>query len=561
MLSTSPWAWIGFALAAGCQAPAASPAPFAPPAVVIPAMPPSAAAAPDPLAELRARGSFHAEPIHIPADGDLPEQWIVFLGSSTVARAAWRVRRDAPPTLLRGWPDGVRVVAYRRAADEVDIIVETLAVLAQPARLRAAIPVPFERPSRPHVGWRDSVFGPRPSARPSLDLAGIRDLADLNARLAAPEPAPPPEGAPSVRLTAARSLRHLQAAIASSGLAYGRLWQRTFIEPRARYDAAEFVARPEARRVLASLAEPGPEATFFEPIPGTEVHTTVEAGREVIDAALDVADGAPPSEAARCVVPGHAVTPESAALLREQVPGEPMLVAEAAWGERGSVTVATDAEGKAIAMFHEGDYVHASYLLAGGRENARPFAAPHFTAAFADIDGDGRTDVVLREEGADGLRMWAFLTPPVLPPHNTDLLADDACTPYVRAAKTADDAAAELARMPVRAAIPAEVRRLLAPAPTAARVFYYHREVDGTHRLIEAASDDRRDWWQMRARCDEARGCVLRCEARRPVCRSMLLSGSTALPYREAYYWPAWNGARMELFAAAFESDGTSTAF
>jgi hypothetical protein len=204
---------------------------------------------------------------------------------------------------------------------------------------------------------------------------------------------------------------------------------------------------------------------------------------------------------------------------------------------------------------------HLATFLATVREERGPIAAPHFTAAFADIDGDGRTDVVLREEGADGLRTWAFLTPPVLPPHDTDLLADDASMTYVRAAKTADDAAAELARMTVRAATPAAVRRLLAQAPTAARVFYYHRKVDGTRGLIEAAPDDRRDWWQKRARCDEALGCVLRCEARRPVCRSMLMSGRTALPYREVYYWPAWNGARMELFAAAFESDWISTAF
>lgn len=560
MLSTSPRVWIGFVLAAGCQAPAVSHAPPTPPAVVIASTPPRASAALDPLAEIRARGSFHAEPIHIPADGDLPEQWIVFLGSPTVARAVWRVRRDASPTPLRGWPDGVRVVAHRLAGDGVHVIVETLAVLAQPARLRAAIPIPFERPPRPQIGWSESVFGPRPAARPSLDLAGVRDLADLDARLTAPAPAPLPEGAPSARLAAATSLRHLQATIASRGLDYGHLWQRTFIEPRARYEAAAFSARPEARRVLASLAEPGPEATFFGSAPEPEVHTTVEAGREVIDAVLDVADGAPPSEAARRVVPGHAVTPESAALLREQVPGEPTLLAEAAWGERGSVTVAADAEGKAIAMFHEGDYVHVSSLLAGAREDARPVTAPRFTAAFADIDGDGRTDVVLRAESADGSSSWAFVTPPVLPPPDTDLLADDASAPYALAAKTAGEAAAELVHMPTRAATPAEVRRLLAPAPMAARIFYY-READGTRGLLEAAPADRRGWWQTRARCNEAGGCVLRCEARRPVCRSMLLSGSTALPYREAYYWPAWKDGRMQLFAAAFASDGTSTAF
>src|SRR5689334_16496110 len=134
MLSTSTRVWIGFVLVAGCQAPAVSHAPSTPPVVVI-ASTPRASAALDPLAELRARGSFHAEPIHIPADGDLPEQWIVFLGSPTVARAVWRVRRDAPDAPLRGWPDGVRVVAHRLANDVVHVIVETVAVLAQPAGL------------------------------------------------------------------------------------------------------------------------------------------------------------------------------------------------------------------------------------------------------------------------------------------------------------------------------------------------------------------------------------------------------------------------------------------
>ncbi|APR76407.1 Hypothetical protein A7982_01754 [Minicystis rosea] len=518
---------------------------------MIPSAPPSASAAPepprDPLAALRARGSFHTEPIHVVAEERVPEQWIVMLGSPAAARAAWRVRREGPPEPLRGWPDGVRVLGARRAHDAVYVLIETLAVLGQPAGLRAAVRVPLA----PEVGTLEGA--PLGRTLPAVD---VRDLSALDARLAAPSH--PADGSAAVEL-AERLLRDAKSVIPSGGLVYGRHWQRTFLEPRERIDAGVLARRPETKRIVEALRALDPSAP--DALEGGLVFTRSEAGREVIDAFYDLAEPAPPRDDARRVVSGYAVTAESMALFREQIPGELVPIAEAAWGERGSVSIAADPEQHtALAMFREGDFVHVSQL------HERPTGASlveaeRFTAAFADVDGDGRTDVVLRGDGGDRPHTWVFLTPAALPPSNLDLAADAASAPWVYAAKTADEAATALVRAPARVAKAAEVRRLLG-GPTPPHVYYF-RESEEHAGIVETTGRDADDWWKTRARCGGYGhlGCELRCDRRRPVCQSLERSGSTRLPYREAYYWPAWIGGRLRLHAAAFASDGTPTAW
>jgi hypothetical protein len=535
--------------------------PVAPPPTTLqlPAAPPTVATEPrapvpppDPLADLRARGNLHGEPIHVEATADSPEQWIAFLGAPSVARAAWRVVAGHPPAPVDGWPAGMKVLESRQVANVVYVLVETLAVVGQPAGLRAAWPIAVARNPGPRIGWSDPPG-------PSLALAGMRDLVGLEARLATPGD----DRGAQVRVAAGKSLAALEAALSPRGVDHGFVWQGAFIEPRGHFDAAGFARRPEASRVRASL---GPSSSidfwFGGQGDGPQVHTATEGGREVIDLFVEPAPTASRVETARHVVAGHPVSPESLALLREQEADEPAPIAEAPWGEHGTVSVAAFPSRQTVAvLFHDGDYVSVHRVLTDHTVPRRVWA-DRFQAAFADLDGDGRTDVVLRGETGARSHTWAVLTPGVLPTPSSGLLTDDASDAWALPEKTVDQAVQALLKMPARAAAVAEMTRLLSRSARMPDRVLTFVESKATEAIEEAPPAQRAAWWRQRSGC-RAQGmeCEVWCDPVRPVCQSALHSGGTVIPYQTAFYWPVWSGGRVRLFAAAFATDGSGEVF
>jgi hypothetical protein len=176
-------------------------------------------------------------------------------------------------------------------------------------------------------------------------------------------------------------------------------------------------------------------------------------------------------------------------------------------------------------------------------------------AAFADVDGDGRTDVVLRMAGSrsDGSKLaWTqvFLSPPPSV-QTTAAEADLATALAVMDAPDAKAAARAAAAVAVRPVSREEACQVLASATTPAG---FRKAATSGARLLQFQQPGRPTWrpkivplakiaagdvHDLGAHCAD-----LKCDRTRPYC-------SYTVPGDSLHVWFSWNGSRLEIQGAA----------
>jgi hypothetical protein len=556
----------------------------------------------DALAEVRDRGPMHIPPIHLPARAEVPERWLVVLGAPEMARAAWLVTPGAlhdPLRSVEGWPVGVRVVGSIVRDSVAYLLLDSVALLDQPAGMRAV--------------WFDGFGSPSPlTLAPPSALRDVGDLDELARRVDAtraaaaqenasdpPTPAEedPPYGAlMAASKKAAKSEAALAAGISEQGVDFYAEWQATFRKLEERAATERALSTPRGRQIAGLLKDViksdrcegdaceaetdlGRAALRFAPEKGKWAIRAVE--RE----AVPVRGPAPTVAHA---VPQTGSLAATKSVLREQVRRTKEILGEAplqtgprARGD-GSATIGvavTDLdEGGLAAVLHDGDYARVLPLASLGPVAAE-LVDERWEARFADVDGDGRTDAVVRGSGrgSDGAPLafaQVLLTPPASV-QGDEMTVDHASDVAVLQATTVDLAVQAALAVPSRGVSVEEACSLLgrlhwtsakddlrAIATDDARVLAFDDPSLPTWRarvvpIADVDADDIRQTSLVRAHYDweSGRRCKeLVCAPGRPVC--WVADGVWA-----EYFWFAWPGAegpaaKPKLQAAAFWSGG-----
>ncbi len=369
---------------------------------------------------MHGRGDPHAQPLALPRDARGRDRWLVFAGTTDVAVGAWRVARaptgEVEVEPVERWPTGVRVLGGVVDAGVAYVLLESVAVLDQPAGLRGV--------------WIDGGSRASPFDGSPMGLADVTDAAALAARVAHPPPVGSTERTAVALLSTLRaagaSAPMLARALAAEGADVGVAWQSTFLQRIGRLDGEGTAPSPLADRALAIVRAAATTqacgADSCEAWTDTGhaiVRFAVQGGRWVVRALIEDAPltRAPATGAPRAVPPA-ADTASTEALLRarardvKQLLGEAPLTASGGTIGVGLTDLTPDAP---VLALREGNAARVFPIDAG---TVRAEAAEaHWDAAFADVDGDGRTDVVVRMTGKrpDGSPVaWtqAFLAPP-----------------------------------------------------------------------------------------------------------------------------------------------------
>ncbi|HZU85587.1 MAG TPA: VCBS repeat-containing protein [Polyangiaceae bacterium] len=549
-----------------CQRPASAPPPPPPPAAIAggaPAQAPPApvvtppAAWPAALADvLRDRGQPHAQPLALPPDERGRSRWLAFVGPPDVALGAWHVSLGAEGGAelapVEHWPTGVRVVGGVVEAGVAYVLLESVGVLDQPAGLRAA--------------WIDSLTAPSPFESAPMALSDVRSAGELAERV---KRAPLEGDAPGLLAAlraASASPSALGASVGAEGADVQIAWQGLFTQRMGHLDADTAAASPLAGAVLNVLRE----AASTQACGADACEAWTDAGRAVVRfARLDgrwlvrsVTQDAPTARASAAPSPARQVTAspeasETEALLRararrvERALGQAPLTASG-----GTIGVAhTDLTADApVVVVREGAAVRVFELDAGGARAEGGEA--RWEAAFADVDGDGRTDVVVHMSApgsGGGLPVaWtqAFLAPP----------------PSVQATRLEPDLASALATMDApdaaaasRAAVAVPMGRVSRDAAcrllaTAGTPLGFRRQAAADARLLHFDEPGMPTWRPKvvslaRLAVDDVRGigdhCTeLVCSATRPYC-------AWAAGADSEHFWFDWREGRLQIIGAA----------
>jgi hypothetical protein len=165
-------------------------------------------------------------------------------------------------------------------------------------------------------------------------------------------------------------------------------------------------------------------------------------------------------------------------------------------------------------------------------------------AGFADVDGDGFTDLVVRTPGKDARTPLVFLVPPAS--RTMEVMQPDAASLWpLREATSLDDAIRRAVAIPSRGLTSAEACALLT-GPVAAGVAlfeYTEPNIFDAGRTMRRVSPARhRELQGTDARCAEP----LKCSPTRPVCRDRFESDPSL-----SYYWFHWPKGQLQLAAQA----------
>ncbi len=503
-------------------------------------------------------GAPHAQPL--PLDAEDHERWLAVVGTTDQALGAFRVARGqdgayaADP--VADWPTAVRVVGGVRASGVTYVLLETLPALDQPGGLRGV--------------WIDGGSRRSPFETSPLALAGTRDMDDLATRLRQPSALGSAErNAVSLVATlraASASPGALARTLATDGVDVGNVWQSMFVQPVGHLDGQG--AAPSAltdrvlsvvRSALESQACGVDACEAWTESSHAVVRFVVQGGRWVIRWILeDAAPPAAPSSATRAtrqvIEPSadpQATTELLHARAREvvRVVGEAPLAGSGGTIGVGLTDLALDAP---VIAIREGA---ASRTFVVDQVAARkPWTDERWDAAFADVDGDGRTDVVLRMEGTRGgsPAAWTqvFLAPP--PSVQSRTLAPDLASAFgVMDAPDARAAAALATASPSRVVTRDEACRLIASASTPAG---FRRVASADARVLRFEQPGLPTWLpkivpSAKVTADDVRGlgahCAeMTCSATRPYCS---WSGGTD----SLHFWFGTHDGDLALTGAA----------
>jgi hypothetical protein len=506
-------------------------------------------------------GAPHAQPVALPPDARGRSRWLAFVGTHDVAWGAWRIAVGADGAAeidpVTTWPTGVRVVGAVVEGGLAYVLLESLGVLDQPAGLRAV--------------WIDAAAGPSPFEASPMALSDVRTIAELASRVKHAPPAESDPGGPLAALRAASaSTATLASSLAREGADVRIVWQSLFTQPIGRLDAdaagPSFLAASVVGAMRDSLATQACGADACEGWTDgvrTIVRFVRQDGRWAVRSILEDAQAprATPGASPPRAVLQSADTAETEALLRararkvDRVLGQAPLTADG-----GTIGVAmTDmSPGGPVVAVREGHAARVFAIDAAAVRAEGPGIA--WEAAFADVDGDGRTDVVLRwsSAGPGGAALaWtqAFLAPP--PTVQASLLSPDLASALaLMDAPDLEGAVRAAAALPPQGVARDEACRLLADATTPAglrrqaspeaRILQFEEPGLPTWRpkVIPASKVAPDDLRSLSAHCAD-----LACSAARPYCAWTGGADSEHL-------WFGWRDGRPEIVgAAAYEGE------
>jgi hypothetical protein len=501
-------------------------------------------------------GEPHAQLISLPRDARGRSRWLAFSGTPEVAWGAWRIARAEDGTTeiepVAHWPSGVRVLGGVVEAGVAYVLLESVGVLDQPSGLRAA--------------WIDTGGPLSPFEASPMALTDVRDAEELAARIKRP---PPPEHDPAALLAAlhaaSASTSALAGALAREGADVRIAWQSLFTQRVGHLDADGAATSPLSSAMLAVVRDAF--ATQACGVDACEAWTdggravvrfARQDGRWVVHAVIEDAPvtRSPAATSAPRAVPPSTDTTETQTLLaaraREvrEVLGQAQLSSSGGTIGVGLTDLAPDAP---VVVVREGAALRL-FAIDAGAVRAEVGDA-RWEAAFADVDGDGRTDVVVRLSGtgAGGLPLaWtqAFLAP--APSTQVSALeADLASALAVMDTTDVGAAARAAASIPMRAVAHDDACRLLAAATTPAG---FRRHAASDARLIHFDEPGMPTWRPKvvplgKLLADDLRGisahCAeLACSAIRPYCE---WNGGSDW----AHFWFGWSDSRLQILGAA----------
>jgi hypothetical protein len=416
------------------------------------------------------------------------------------------------------------------------------------------------------------VWTDRPSDfdRSPLALANVSELAELPARMEAlPAPVTPLEhntaGLLATLRAASASPQALAHTLAPQGADVEVVWQSLFAKSIGHADAATLPTSDVGGRALSLVRDAlGTQACGLDACEAwtdrghAVVRFAPHEGEWTLVALLEDAAAGPPAPSQS---PPREVDPSPApdatrAVLEARAKEIKQILGEAplsgAGGTIGVAVTGAAPDAPTIAV-REGAGARLFPLDVGAVR--AEVAEGAWEAAFADVDGDGRTDVVLRMAGArtDGSKLaWTqfFLSPPASV-QVTSVEADLASALAVMDApdaKTAARAASAIAARPVghdeacqvlsSATTPAGFRRA---AAAGARLLQFQQPGRPTWRpkIVPLAKIAAGDVHDLGAHCAD-----LKCDKTRPYC-------SYTVPGDSLHVWFSWNGARLEIQGAA----------
>jgi hypothetical protein len=503
------------------------------------------------------RGDPHAQPVALPADARGRSRWLAFVGTRDVAEAAWHVARAADGSMevepVDRWPVGVKVVGAVVEAGVAYVLLETVATLDQPAGLRGA-----------WIEGRASPFEGEP-----LELGDVKDMADLAERVKHPPPvASTDRNAVALLATlraAGASTTMLARSMATQGVDLGIGWQSTFVQASGHVDADAAPSSPLADRVLAVVRDAiathacgADRCEAWGDHGHAVVHFEVQGGRWVVRGVVEdapVAHAAPGGSAPR-TVDANADTHASEATFRAHAQEVKRVLAEAPLAAAGGtvgVGLTDLAPDVPVVAVREGACARVFGVDAGVVRAEASEAT--WDAAFADVDGDGRTDIALHMVGkrADGSAVaWTqvFLAPPPSV-QATALSADPASALAVMDASDAASAARAAVALPARGVTHDDACRLLGSSTTPAgfkrdsapdaRVLLFDEPSMPTWRpkVVPVAKVSAEDVRGLGADCAD-----LACNANRPYCASNDTRASE-------HAWFGWRDGHLEIQGVA----------
>ncbi|HEY8042327.1 MAG TPA: VCBS repeat-containing protein [Polyangiaceae bacterium] len=452
------------------------------------------------------------------------------------------------------WPAGARVLGGVVQDGVAYVLLESQRLLDQPAGLRGV--------------WIDAGTLRSPFEASPMALADVRDASDLASRVAHPPPVGSSDRSAVALLATLRaasaSTSSLARALAAEGADVEVAWQSTFVQPVGKLDGEGAAPSPLADRVLADVRAAvttqacGADACEAWTDAGhAVVRFVVQGGRWVVRTVVEDAPlprttpGATPREVEPS--PSSSATEStlrSRAREVKAVLGEAPLTSAGGTIGVGITDLAPDAPVVAIS---EGGSARV-FALDVGTVHADT-TETRWAAAFADVDGDGRTDVVVRMSGkrVDGAPLaWTQIY--LAPPPSVQAISLEADLPSALVVMDSGDARAAAhaaVAVPARAVARDDACRLLIAASTPAgfrrvasadaRVLLFDEPAMPTWRpkvvpASKVAADDVRG---LGAHCAE-----LTCSATRSYCA--WTGGADS-----QHFWFGWRDGQLALLGAA----------
>jgi hypothetical protein len=473
-----------------------------------------------------------------------------------VAWGAWRVALAPDGTTeiepVERWPTGVKVVGGLVDSGVTYVLLESLGVLDQPSGLRGA--------------WIDARGARSPFEASPMALSEIREVDELASRVKRPAPV---EGDTATFMgllrSASASTATLASALAKEGADVRIAWQSLFTQRVGHLDPDGGASSPLAGAVLAILRE----ALATQACGADSCEAWTDGGRAVVRFARqderwvlrEIVEDAPVARSAAIVSPPHAVVAtadatETESLLRARARDVRRVLGQAPLASSGGtigVALTDLAPDLPVVVVREGSAARLFVVDAGAVRTETGDA--RWDASFADVDGDGRTDVIVRMtgEGAGGLPVaWtqAFLAPPPSV-QASSLEADLASALALMSSSDASAAARAAAALPLRGVAHDDACRLLTTANTPAG---FRRQAAPEGRLLHFDEPGMPTWRPKvvplnKLAVDDVRGigahCAeLTCSATRPYCA--WIGGADS-----EHFWFDWRDGRLEITGAA----------